>query len=96
MGLDGVEIVSEVEDAFGITIQDAEAAKTVTPGQLIDLVLTKVGRGAMTAPDAVNAQPGQWSREHVAEVVRAIVVDQLGCENAYREDAHFVKDLGMA
>lgn len=44
MGLDGVEIVMKVEDAFGITIDDGEAGKIATPGQLIDLVLSKVGR----------------------------------------------------
>lgn len=229
MGLDGVEIVTKVEDLFRITIEDAEVATTATPGQLIDLVLTKVGRGAdaacltqrafhrlraalmlrlgvprnqirlnasletlfpratrkedvrqiageiglgkeielcrpawlartlftiifsgglaiailalaplaivaalvfvvafgwlavlatrpmrtefpsdvatagqlsrwiaVNAPDVVKALPGPWSRAQVAEIVRAIVVDQLGCEQAYREDAHFVKDLGMA
>ena len=44
MGLDGVEIVMKVEEAFGITIDDAEAGKITTPGQLIELVLSKVGR----------------------------------------------------
>jgi hypothetical protein len=47
------------------------------------------------APDVVNAPPGQWSREQVSESVRQIVSDILGCEKTYREDAHFVKDLGM-
>jgi len=42
MGLDGVEILMRVEEAFGIQIEDAEAEVTLTPGQLIDLVLSKV------------------------------------------------------
>jgi len=46
-------------------------------------------------PEVVAAPPGQWSREQVAEMVRQIVIDQLGCEKIYREDAHFVKDLGV-
>lgn len=244
MGLDGVEIVMKVEEAFGITIEDSEAEKTVTPGQLIDLVLSKVGRtideacltqrafhrlrvslmrrlgiqrhqirpdtslgslfprstrkenfrqisreiglgkeiefvrpdwlmllilmvifsGGITiavffashpvtspnlvlnvvlwpspivagalfvasfgwiaflstrstciefspsvatignlsrwivvnAPEVVKAQPGRWSREQVSEIIREIVIDTLGCEKEYREDAHFVKDLGLA
>jgi acyl carrier protein len=243
MGLDGVEIVMKVEEAFGISIDDGEAGKIATPGQLIDLVLSKVGRtvdeacltqrafhrvraalmrhmgvsrkqirpdvllgslfprstrkedvrqisgeiglrkeidfvrpawvtgpimagifvgGIVTAifvdchpftshnlflnvvlvplpiiaaglfvtifgwvavaatnsvriefqssvatigdlsrwivvnsPDVVKAQPGQWSREQVSEIVREIVIDVLGCNKEYREDAHFVKDLGM-
>lgn len=44
MGLDGVEIVMKVEDAFGIGIADSEAEKIVTPAQLIALVLSKVDR----------------------------------------------------
>jgi len=47
------------------------------------------------APDLVNAPPGQWSREQVSEKVRQIVIDILPCEKTYRENAHFVKDLGM-
>ena len=243
MGLDGVEIVMKIEEAFGITIDDGEAGKIATPGQLIDLVLSKVGHtvdeacltqrafhrvraalmrrrgvprnqirpdislgslfprssrredvrqisgdiglrkeiefvrpawvtgpiivgifvgGIVTAifvdchpvtshnlflnlvlvplpivaaglfvtifgwvavaatnsmriefqssvatigdlsrwivvnsPDVVKAQPGQWSREQVSEIVREIVIDILGCSKEYREDAHFVIDLGM-
>lgn len=47
------------------------------------------------APDVVKAPPGQWNREQVSEIVRGIVIDYLGCEKEYREDANFVKDLGM-
>jgi hypothetical protein len=31
----------------------------------------------------------------MAERVRQIVINQLGCERRYREDASFVKDLGL-
>lgn len=243
MGLDGVEIVMTVEETFGIAIEDSEAAKTVTPGRLIDLVLSKTKRttdeacltqrafhrlraslmrrlgvprhqikpdallgslfprptrrddfrqisheigvgkeiefvrptwlmsliltvifsggiaaavffashtvtsqnfvfnivlwplpivaGALfiasfgwlaclatssmriefqpsvatighlsrwivvNAPEVVKAHPGPWSREQVSEIIREIVIDKLGCEKEYREDAHFVKDLGL-
>lgn len=47
------------------------------------------------APNLVQAPPGQWSREQVAAKVREIVIDVLGCEKIYREDANFVKDLGL-
>ena len=47
------------------------------------------------APDVVQAPPGQWSREQVAEIVKEIVIDTLGCGKEYREDAQFVKDLGL-
>lgn len=43
MGMDAVEIVMAVEDAFDIQIEDCEAERLVTPGQLIELVMSKVG-----------------------------------------------------
>jgi acyl carrier protein len=51
---------------------------------------------AANAPHVVEAPPGQWSREQVSEIIREIVVETLGCEKEYREDAHFVKDLGLS
>jgi len=242
MGLEGVEIVMKVEETFDIAIEDSEAEKTVTPGQLIELVLSKVGRTSEAAcltqrafhrlralligqcgfkrnhirpetlvadlfprstrkeqlrqilahigsakeiefvrpdwlnrlivmamlfsgmaitvflswhpissqsffinfvfgtpivagilflvffgwlaffatrwmciefkpsmttvghlsrwivanvPEVVKAPPGQWSREQVSQIIRMIVIDNLDCEKEYREEAHFVKDLGM-
>ena len=44
MGLDGVEIAMKVEEAFDIHVEDSEAEKTLTPGQLVELVMSKVGR----------------------------------------------------
>jgi hypothetical protein len=45
MGLDGVELVMSIEEAFGITITDAEAQSCVTPAKLIDLVFGKLRVG---------------------------------------------------
>jgi hypothetical protein len=47
-------------------------------------------------PEIVGAPPGQWSRERIAEKVREIVIDQLGCEKVYHEDANFVNELGLS
>jgi acyl carrier protein len=42
MGMDAVEIVMAVEEAFYIEIEDAEAEKLLTPRQIIELVMSKV------------------------------------------------------
>ena len=78
MGLDAVEIVMAVEDEFGITISDAEAAECRTPRMIIDLVVSKIQR-----PRAV-----------VADSVRTIILEQTGIAPAkYFEDADFIRDL---
>jgi len=47
-------------------------------------------------PFAVTSDAIGWTREQVTSLVRKLVIEQLGLrEGQYREDAHFVKDLGM-
>ncbi len=42
MGLDLVDMFMEIEEAFDIRIEQADVDKVVTPGDLIDLVMSKV------------------------------------------------------
>ena len=46
-------------------------------------------------PDLASPTPGHWTREQVAARVREIVIEQLACASTYRDDASFIKDLGM-
>lgn len=47
-------------------------------------------------PFAATSDAIAWTRDQVASLVRNLVIKQLGLrEGQYREDAHFVKDLGM-
>jgi len=47
-------------------------------------------------PFAVTSDAIAWTRDQVASLVKKLVIEQLGLhEGHYREDAHFVKDLGM-
>jgi len=48
MGLEAVEIVMAVEEAFDVRIEDSEAEKILTPRQLIDLVSSKVAVATTT------------------------------------------------
>ena len=43
MGLDAVELVMAVEETFGITINDAQAAEMITPALLITYIQEAVG-----------------------------------------------------
>jgi acyl carrier protein len=42
MGLDGVELVMALEEAFGVSISDAEAADLLTPRMVGDLIYSKL------------------------------------------------------
>lgn len=47
-------------------------------------------------PFAVTSDAISWTRDQVATLIRKLVIEQLGLrEGQYREDAHFVKDLGL-
>jgi acyl carrier protein len=47
-------------------------------------------------PFAVTSDAIAWTRDQVAALVRELVIDQLMLrEGQYREDAHFVNDLGL-
>jgi hypothetical protein len=48
VGLDSVEFVLATEEAFQIAIPDSDAEKLLTPGDVVDYVLARVG----SAPDA--------------------------------------------
>ena len=47
-------------------------------------------------PDIANCSQRAWTRDEIASRVREIVVAKLGCEKSYREDASFVRDLGLS
>ena len=49
MGLDSVELVLEVEDAFGFSIPDEDAAGLTTMGKLYEYVLAHRFRGKQDA-----------------------------------------------
>ncbi len=79
MGLDTVEIVMEVEAAFGLRIPDEDAAKVVTVGDLARLV----ARLARSNEGAVFPQ------------IREIVSKQLGIPlERIIPKAEFLRDLG--
>jgi hypothetical protein len=76
------EFFANVEDEFGIAIEDTEHLDT--PGAVIDYV------AAETSP--AEGMDEDEHRDHVASVVGELMARTLGVTR-YREDSRFVEDL---
>ena len=76
MGVDAIEIIMEVESAFGLSIKDAEAERCPTAGGLFRLVLAKLADRRPEFAIADGQQPGPNASLsdavlcHVLEVIR--------------------------
>lgn len=68
MGLDMVEFVMGVEEAFGIFIPDADAEHIRTPGQLVDYVEARVRAGA--APGCLEQRAFYRVRRAAMQVLK--------------------------
>jgi hypothetical protein len=84
MGLDTVEFIMRVEEAFDLSIPNEDAAAITTPRELVDYLM---GRPELDS---------KLSRGAVAESVWQILEGELGIKRAkFREDSRFVQDMGM-
>jgi acyl carrier protein len=86
MGLDGVELVMEIEDEFEIQTSDSDAAAMLTIG---DVVLYVASQKDQRATDAADVQK-------IRHRVCVIVSEQMGVPIASLSDAtRFVEDLNV-
>jgi len=83
MGLDIVEYVVAIEDAFEITIPNADAATLDTPGKLIDYLCARL-KGAPDGPPLVQTA---FYR------LRSALADELGVERRQVHPDSMLSDL---
>lgn len=81
MGLDSVQLVMDLEEAFGIEIPDEDAARLETPRMVLDYV-------------AARLPPEAWPRERIEFRVREVVRDSTGVGD-FELDDYFVRDMGI-
>lgn len=83
MGLDSVELVMRIEDAFEIEIDDEDASGLVTVELLHEHVVLLLG-----------SKGGKVNSDKVFDQVRALIVEQLGVSpDDVVKSARFVQDL---
>jgi len=89
MGLDSVELVMAVEEAFNLKIPDEKAAKLDTAGKLYQYVIENYNENP-NALKNVNFESEVW------EKLKRVIVYQLGVKSEdVTKQANFVYDLGM-
>lgn len=79
MGLAAVELVIAFEDAFSVTIVNEDAARMLTPRDVIDFI-------AVRRPDL--------GREEIAATVRELTLREVA-EADYGEDKRYAADMGL-
>ena len=85
MGLDGVELIMAIEDAFGIEIDDEEAAEIRTLGELHRCVYRK-----LVSTSDLSSEADAWVR------LCDVVVAQMGIDRSeLTPEAEIVADLGI-
>jgi len=85
MGLDFVELIISIEDAFDIAIEDEEASKVVTVNVCYKLILSQIGKREVKS----------WNGDEVWEAMKNIIVSELGVKpEEVVSSAEFIKDLG--
>lgn len=86
MSLDGVELILRAEETFGVALPEQETCRVSTPGQLIDLVCTKLKTTGGI----------YWDRAQVAERIRTILIEDFSVDpRTYQEGSSLTRDLGF-
>lgn len=81
MGLDTVELIMSVEDAFGISITDQQASRCETIRQLRDVVYDSLTEG-------------EADRAVILHKIYAIISEQMNInDESLTPDTNFVRDL---
>ena len=91
MGLDTVELVMEVEDAFSVSIADDVAERILTVGDLYQFLLREKDRPISEG----EQRPSIGTPDEVWLKLREIIVNVLGVPpEDVRPEARWIEDLG--
>ena len=89
MGLDIVELVMDLGNAFGVSFQDAAPAHELTVGTLFDLVARQ---SPTNLPDA---EPGRYTGAAWERFLDVVAQSTAVPREQLRAEARFADDLGL-
>jgi acyl carrier protein len=93
LGLDVVELVMGIEEAFDLTISDEEAAEVETVGLMYVFICDRLGLDPTAAESAPTVKG--WTQGKVWDTLCAIIHHQLKVpKSEIHFDSRFVEDLG--
>lgn len=88
MGLDGIEIVMEVEKDFGVKLPDAEAANLLVVSQLRDAIVAHLLAEPERLPERL--------RRIVFLHLQTLLSEQMRLRRStIKVDSRFIEDLGV-
>ena len=101
MGLDGVELVMDVEDHFGVAIQDVEAERIRTVADLTELVASRIRNAHLTPCQTLSSfmrlrtcVRGVTENDSLKIRTNTLVVDVLNSRERIRFWGHLNELLG--
>lgn len=81
MGLDGVELVMELEEAFGVELEDEALVELTTPRKAIDLILSRLE----------TVQENMCLSQRAFYLLRRALTEHSGAAENERAEELFVK-----
>ena len=94
LGLDVIELIMGIEEAFDITLTDEETEEVETVGLMYMLLCDKLGLDP-TAPEAAPTKAG-WTQGKVWDTLCTLTAEQTHVTRAdIHFDTRFFDDLGM-
>ena len=94
MGLEFVEFWMAVEEEFGFPVEEIDAARILTVGDMVDYLGRKTGLGFVNQIRVGRRYVALTEERLLAEVIRVLEMT-LGEVGPVDRSSRFVEDLGM-
>lgn len=88
MGLDTVELVMEIEDAFDISIPDDQASKMLTVGDVYEFILEQTADSTLRSSTCLTAVTFYDLRLHLRSLGLSDAAMRMNCLKGFKTDGY--------